>query len=83
MLNRNAVGPADKKLDVRSAQINVQLRTTKESDRGIFADAVSQRNAASTRISQLEGALQVDSRVSAERRTALLRHRTCQVIFVH
>lgn len=25
-------GPADKKLDVRSAQINVQLRATKESD---------------------------------------------------
>lgn len=26
------VGPADKKLDVRSAQINVQLQATKESD---------------------------------------------------
>ena len=26
------LGPADKKLDVRSAQINVQLQATKESD---------------------------------------------------
>ncbi len=29
---RQCKGPADKKLDVRSAQINVQLRATKESD---------------------------------------------------
>ena len=35
-------GSADKKLDVRSAQINVQLRTTKESDQGIFTNTVSQ-----------------------------------------
>jgi|GEM_PF-4531313 len=39
-VNTSKKGPADKKLDVRSAQNNVQLRATKESDQDISENTV-------------------------------------------